>query len=150
MNYAPGEVRSCTGCHGQSEHAVPPADARTLHALTRAPSMPQPQPCDLVENGGDGLAGQVIHYPTDIQPIFDAKCVSCHGANEPAGGLRADRRGHASSTTRPTRNWPSGSWPVRSFPSSRRFSRATGATTTAPTCRRSSLGCADEHADRPC
>ena len=44
-------------------------------ALTRPPSQPQPQPCDLVENGGDGHAGQVIHYPTDIQPIFDANCV---------------------------------------------------------------------------
>ena len=33
-------------------------------------------------------AGQVIHYPADIQPMFDAKCVSCHGASEPAGGLR--------------------------------------------------------------
>lgn len=57
-------------------------------ALRRAPSRPQPQPCDLVENGGDGQAGQVIHYPTDIQPIWDAHCVSCHGAQEPAGGLR--------------------------------------------------------------
>jgi hypothetical protein len=56
--------------------------------LTRAPSLPQPQPCDLVENGGDGRAGQVIHYPTDIQPLFDAKCVSCHGPKDPAGGLR--------------------------------------------------------------
>jgi hypothetical protein len=35
--------------------------------------------------GGDGRAGQVIHYPTDVQPIFDAKC---HGASESAGGLR--------------------------------------------------------------
>ena len=33
-------------------------------------------------------AGQVIHYATDIQPIFNAKCVSCHGAKNPAGGLR--------------------------------------------------------------
>ena len=57
-------------------------------ALARPPSIPQPQPCDLKANGGDGRAGQVIHYPTDIQPIFDAKCVSCHGAKNPAGGLR--------------------------------------------------------------
>ena len=35
-------------------------------------------------NGGDGLAGQVIHYPTDIQPILDAKCVRCHeGPDDP-------------------------------------------------------------------
>jgi hypothetical protein len=51
-------------------------------ALKRPPSTPQPQPCD------NGQAGQVIHYPTDIQPIFDAKCVKCHGVKEPAGNLK--------------------------------------------------------------
>jgi hypothetical protein len=56
--------------------------------MQRQPSSPQPQPCDLVENGGDGNARQVIHYPTDIQPIFDAKCISCHGNEEPEGDLK--------------------------------------------------------------
>ncbi len=88
VNYAPGEVRSCTGCHGQSHRAASPGRSGTPLALTRPPSIPRPQPCDLVANGGDGRAGQVIHYPTDIQPIFDAKCVKCHGAKDPAGGLR--------------------------------------------------------------
>jgi len=88
VNYAPGEVRSCTGCHGQSNHIASSLGSATPLALSRPPSIPQPQPCDLVENGGDGLAGQVIHYPTDIQPIFDAKCVECHGEKDPAGGLR--------------------------------------------------------------
>jgi hypothetical protein len=88
VNYMPGEVRSCTGCHGQSNLAVLPGDSRLPIALTQAPKRPQPQPCDLVEEGGDGRAGQVIHYPTDIQPIWNAKCVGCHGAEAPAGGLR--------------------------------------------------------------
>ncbi|MHB8898710.1 MAG: HzsA-related protein [Thermoguttaceae bacterium] len=88
VNYRPGEVRSCNGCHGEAGHSVSPADSSTPLALQRPPSTAQPQPCDLVENGGDGKAGQVIHYPTDIQPIFDAKCVSCHGAEKPAGDLR--------------------------------------------------------------
>ena len=88
VNYKPGEVRSCTGCHGQSHHTAALGASPTPIALTRAPSMPQPQPCDLAENGGSGLAGQVIHYPTDIQPILDAKCVSCHGAKNPDGKLR--------------------------------------------------------------
>ncbi len=87
-NYRPGETRSCTGCHGRSSRAPSPSGAVAPLALARAPSTLQPQPCDLVENGGDGRAGQVIHYPTDIQPIFNAKCVSCHGKTEPAGGLR--------------------------------------------------------------
>ncbi len=88
VNYRPGEVRSCNGCHGEAGHSVSPVSSETPLALRRAPSVPQPQPCDLVENGGDGLAGQVIHYPTDIQPIFDARCVSCHGADQPGGNLR--------------------------------------------------------------
>jgi hypothetical protein len=87
VNYRPGEVRSCTGCHGESGRSVPPASTTTLLALQRPPSVPQPQPCDLADSGGTGLAGQVIHYPTDIQPIWDAKCVSCHGTKDPAGGL---------------------------------------------------------------
>jgi cytochrome c553 len=88
VNYRPGEVRSCSGCHGEAGHVTFGPGAGVPLALVRGPSTPQPQPCDLVENGGDGRAQQVIHYPTDIQPIFDAKCVSCHGASDPAGGLR--------------------------------------------------------------
>jgi hypothetical protein len=85
VNYKPGETRSCLGCHGQrarTGYSVQPK------AMMRPPSTPQPQPCDLVENGGDGHAGQVIHYPADIQPILDAKCVSCHGNDKAEGGLR--------------------------------------------------------------
>jgi hypothetical protein len=88
VNYAPGEVRSCTGCHGQSNRVASLRRSETPLAMTRPPSTPQPQPCDLVKNGGDGRAGQVVHYPTDIQPILDAKCVKCHGPTKPAGGLR--------------------------------------------------------------
>jgi len=88
VNYHPGEVRSCVGCHGRSSRTVHAASAQSTIAMTRPPSTPQPQPCDLVENGGDGRAQQVIHYATDIQPIFNAKCVSCHGNDEPAGDLK--------------------------------------------------------------
>ncbi|MFO7902654.1 MAG: hypothetical protein ACQESR_09800 [Planctomycetota bacterium] len=88
VHYGAGEVRSCTGCHGQSTRTSPLRSSTTPLALTRPPSMPQPQPCDLVQNGGDGRAGQVIHYPTDIQPIFDRECVSCHGQEDPEGGLK--------------------------------------------------------------
>jgi len=89
VNYRPGEVRSCKGCHGRTTHATyPTINTHTPMALKRAPSTPQPQPCDLVENGGNGLAGQVVHYPTDVQPLFNAKCVSCHGNDNPDGGLK--------------------------------------------------------------
>lgn len=88
VNYAPGEVRSCSGCHGQSNRTPPLGGGGAPLALRRPPSQLMPQPCDLAENGGDGKPGQVIHYPTDIQPLFDAKCVQCHGAIDPAGHLR--------------------------------------------------------------
>jgi len=85
VNYKPGEVRSCLGCHGRSHHTAHPSSTSTPMALKRQPSTPPPQPCDLVENGGNNHAQQVIHYPTDIQLVFDAKCVSCHG-NDKADG----------------------------------------------------------------
>jgi len=88
VNYAPGEIRSCNGCHGQRNRTPPVRTDGVPLALRRPPSRLMPQPCDLVENGGDGKPGQVIHYPTDIQPIWDAKCISCHGSQDPAGGLR--------------------------------------------------------------
>ena len=88
VNYKPGEVRSCVGCHGRSSQAANLSEAQPPIALNRPPSTPQAQPCDSIANGGDGRAEQVIHYPSDIQPIFDAKCVSCHGNIEPDGGLK--------------------------------------------------------------
>jgi len=88
VNYKPGEVRSCVGCHGRNNHTADAAANSTTIALKRPPSTPQPQPCDLLANGGDGQAGQVVHYPTDIQPIFDAKCISCHGNDNPDGDLK--------------------------------------------------------------
>ena len=87
VNYKPGEVRSCTGCHGDSGRSMSPVAAGKPLALRRPPRIPQPQPCDLTKNGATGLAGQTIHYPTDVQPILDAKCVSCHGKKDPADKL---------------------------------------------------------------
>jgi hypothetical protein len=88
VNYKPGEVRSCVGCHGRTNRTAHVKSAQSTIAMSRPPSVPQPQPCDLVENGGNGRAQQVIHYSTDIQPIFDARCVSCHGNADPAGDLK--------------------------------------------------------------
>ena len=88
VNYHPGEVRSCVGCHGRTNHAMHRISAQKPIALNRAPSTPQSQPCDLVENGGNDRAEQIIHYSTDIQSIFNAKCVSCHGNDNPDGDLK--------------------------------------------------------------
>jgi len=87
VNYKAGEIRSCTGCHGNFGHTAGLVTTGRPIAISRPPSTPQPMPCDLVENGGDGKTGQVIHYPTDVQPLFDAKCISCHSGQEPKGSL---------------------------------------------------------------
>ena len=88
VNYAPGEVRSCTGCHGQANFTSTAVRAAKPIALARPPSSLQAQPCDLKANGGDDKPGQAIHYPTDIQPLLDAKCVKCHGEKDPPAKLR--------------------------------------------------------------
>ena len=80
VNYRPGETRTCIGCHERSGKAPRPAASHTLLALKRSPSRPGPQP-------GETDPRQVIHYPSDIQPILDAKCVSCHGASAPDADL---------------------------------------------------------------
>ena len=88
VNYSPGEVRSCSGCHGRNNNTAHTTATNTTMAMKRPPSTPQPQPCDLTQNGGTGHPQQVIHYPADIQPIFNAKCISCHGNENPDGDLK--------------------------------------------------------------
>ncbi len=33
-----------------------------------------------------------VNFDTDIEPIFKASCVRCHGAEKPKGGIRLDSR----------------------------------------------------------
>jgi len=79
VNYRPGEIRACIGCH-ETPNDAPRMFTKRI-ATTKAPIMPQPQP-------GDTSAARPLHYAKDVQPIFDKKCVSCHGKEEPAAGLR--------------------------------------------------------------
>ncbi len=55
------------------------ADRRPLAAATTRRPGRKPQPGD--------VAPRPIHYPTDVQPIFDRHCVSCHNAKKPDGNL---------------------------------------------------------------
>ncbi|MCP4857153.1 MAG: hypothetical protein GY903_21940 [Fuerstiella sp.] len=80
VNYRPGETRSCIGCHERSGRTPRAVVNNAPLALQRPPSIPGPQP-------GETDPHQVIHYPSDIQPILDAKCISCHGAAEPDADL---------------------------------------------------------------
>ena len=75
VNYRPGEIRSCVGCHERQTSAFPRRDAEIM-ALTRPPSKPGPQP-------GEESGRRVLHYPADVQPIFDKHCISCHSGRSP-------------------------------------------------------------------
>ncbi len=80
VNYRPGETRTCIGCHERFSEVPRSVASHAPLALERPPSKPGPQP-------GETDPRQAIHYPSDIQPILDAKCVSCHGASEPDAAL---------------------------------------------------------------
>jgi len=79
VNYRPGEIRSCVGCHERPQE-TPRRRGRTPMALLHPPSKPQPQP-------GDETVPRVLHYAADVQPVLDRHCVTCHGAEEPKGDL---------------------------------------------------------------
>ncbi|MHC4279596.1 MAG: HzsA-related protein, partial [Planctomycetota bacterium] len=79
INYRPGEVRSCIGCHEKPKD-VPAATAKNLLALQSPPVIPGPQP-------GETTGARTLHYPTDIQPILDKHCISCHNDNAPETDL---------------------------------------------------------------
>ena len=76
VNFQPGETRSCVGCHDPRSGTPPP---RTSLAMLEPPRRMEPQPGD--------SGPRPIHYPSDVQPILDAHCVSCHGGKEPDGKL---------------------------------------------------------------
>lgn len=59
----PGVTRSCVGCHEYT-----PGPAAAAQPL-REPRKLQPE----------SWGGGTLDYSRDIQPIFDAKCVVCHG-----------------------------------------------------------------------
>jgi hypothetical protein len=71
----PGETASCVGCHEPRD--TTPTNHSPL-ALRRAPSSIRPGP--------DGSLP--FSYPRLVQPVLDRHCVSCHGAQDPADGIR--------------------------------------------------------------
>ncbi len=82
VNFMPGEVRGCVGCHERAADAggVPAAAVVPL-ALRGAPAAPGPQT-------GETCGARTLEYARDVQPVWDRHCVRCHGGSKPAGGLR--------------------------------------------------------------
>ena len=90
----PGERLVCSGCHEPKENARRTAMKNFPSAMRREPSKIKPGP--------DGSAP--FNYVRLVQPVLDAKCVSCHGEkrapNAPdlrAGNWREDKWGFSTS-----------------------------------------------------
>lgn len=77
----PGERLNCLGCHEPKQSMRPPTDGFPL-ALQRAPSAIAPEPA----------GSYPLTFPRLVQPVLDAKCVSCHERSKgKAPPLRGDR-----------------------------------------------------------
>ncbi len=70
----PGEAVGCTGCH-EPRHTAAPTQRHPI-ALTREAS----------ELTGWHGAPRDFNYLTEVQPVFDRKCASCHGGGDEIGG----------------------------------------------------------------
>lgn len=80
VNYRPGEVRSCIGCHETPDTAPTSPKRKTILALAKAAAAPGPQP-------GEKDGRDVFNYQTQVQPVWDKHCISCHGGAKPKAGL---------------------------------------------------------------
>jgi len=94
FNMRPGEVRSCIGCHERTGRAASiPTSYAFPQAMANGPVTPAPQPGESAGTGNwAGWGTNVIHYESDIQPIWEATrtggtCVSCHSGGSPPHGL---------------------------------------------------------------
>jgi len=94
FNMRPGEIRSCIGCHERRKSTPPNDKSKNLPlALKKPPIIPGPQPGEPAGKGKwAGWGTNVIHYESDIQPIWDkdrpgGSCISCHSGNNPPAGL---------------------------------------------------------------
>ena len=77
----PGESTSCVGCHESKNSAPSPGYATTL-AMTRPPLKLEP-----FHGPARGFS-----FPTEIQPILDRKCISCHRLREPVLAMARGER----------------------------------------------------------
>ena len=71
----PGETQSCTGCHENRLEAT--TRQATIASRQEVPSPITPDP--------DG--SKPLSYPILVQPVLDAKCVSCHNDEKAEGNI---------------------------------------------------------------
>ena len=76
VDYIPGEIRGCVGCHEIPQNASSRDLSTPRLAMKRAPSLPGPQP-------GEKDGRRTLDYASDVQPVLDRHCIKCHGAKDP-------------------------------------------------------------------
>jgi hypothetical protein len=80
VNYMPGEVRSCIGCHEAASQTPKAGKRLTPLAMKRAAETPYAQP-------GEADAQKTLSYARDVQPVWDRHCIRCHNSGHAAGKL---------------------------------------------------------------
>ena len=90
----PGEKLMCNGCHEERTSAARKPGADLPAAMRRAPSRIKPAP----------EGAKPYSFVRLVQPVLDAKCVSCHGEKRApkapdlrAGDWRKDKNGFSTS-----------------------------------------------------
>jgi len=77
VNLMPGEKRSCIGCH-ELRRKAPNLSVRPKAAALPAEEL-YPQPGD--------RGPRMVHYPRDVQTIWNRRCIGCHSGEKPKGDL---------------------------------------------------------------
>ncbi|MEI6644970.1 MAG: NPCBM/NEW2 domain-containing protein [bacterium] len=86
VNYMPGEIRGCVGCHERGTGNSLQITSGSLQAAGRGTALKRKPSVIQAEPEAKQL-GRVYDYERQIQPIWDAKCVSCHGGEKPAANM---------------------------------------------------------------
>ena len=77
----PGEIQSCVGCH-EHKNTVPVASHPVSLAMNKGIQQIEPE----------GAGVRNFSYIKEIQPIWDAKCISCHNGVKHPVSLKGDLR----------------------------------------------------------
>lgn len=97
----PGEEKTCGGCHVHSRPSrISFAQSAAAAEGFEVARLGEGEVPLLAGRDGDGVAvrtvagdGLQIGFERDIVPIFERRCVSCHGGATPAANLALDRPG---------------------------------------------------------
>lgn len=89
-----GETKTCNGCHVHSDQAdrLPFSTTVAGRSPLEVHRLGEGQ-VPLLRNGVPQTVasfGLRLEFVRDVWPIFQSRCVSCHGATNPGGGLRLD------------------------------------------------------------